>query len=265
MPDAVYRLQEDLYHPTEWAGSPWSAASQHGGPVNALMARAVEAAAMETGLQPVRLVVDLLGPVPLKPLRVEAGMPHRSRRTAQVDAALLDDERPVARASALLLAASEPGAHRPSWVEPEPSLPKPESLEGRPLLSRSPPERPPGFHFSLEVRMVPEQVAAWLTTPLDLVEGQTISAFERAVALADLTGGLTGRVSSGEQPPAADARRPSFINTDTSLHLERMPTGRWVALDKIQLSDRDGIGIAAVRLLDEQGRFGIAQQSLLAR
>ena len=45
----------EIFTPTEWAGSPWSGQHQHGGPVNALFARAAEEAAKQTGLRVVRL------------------------------------------------------------------------------------------------------------------------------------------------------------------------------------------------------------------
>jgi hypothetical protein len=115
--------------------------------------------------------------------------------------------------------------------------------------------------------MVPERLAGWLTTPLDLVEHEPITDFERAAALADLAGGLTGRMGSAPDTSDADAPLPRarFINTDTQLHLTRMPKGSWVGLEKILLADLDGIGNAAVRICDEQGPFGTALQSLLAR
>ena len=117
---------------------------------------------------------------------------------------------------------------------------------------------PPGFHHSLEMRRVPEQPCVWLTTPLELIEGSPTSALVHSAALADLTGGIHYHL----QPPDPD-RRGSFINTDTLLHLERLPAGRWLGLESLQISDHQGIGLAAVRLLDERGPFGTAQQSLL--
>ena len=42
MAEHIYTLDGDTFHPTHWAGSPWSATSQHGGPPNALFMRAAE-------------------------------------------------------------------------------------------------------------------------------------------------------------------------------------------------------------------------------
>ena len=88
MPDHVYEREGDTYTPSEWAGSPWSGEHQHGGPVNALFAHAAEEAAADTGLQVVRLTVDLFRPVPMLPLDLEWRFLRRGRRIAVVEAEL---------------------------------------------------------------------------------------------------------------------------------------------------------------------------------
>jgi len=266
MADAVYRREGELYHPTEWAGSPWSSESQHGGPINALMARAVSVASRDSGLQAVRLGVDLLGPVPIAPLRLSWCYTHRSRRTAFVDAQLHHRDSLVAQARAHLLSAAEPDRRPRSRTQPECPLPTPDELEGAPLMPHSyRATAPPGFHFSLELRMVPNQTAAWLSTSLDLVEGEPLTEFERCAALADVSAGLLGRTELRQRLVDGEAPREPYVNTDTYLHFERMPVGTWLGIEKILLTDRDGIGNAAARLHDARGRFGIAQQSLLVR
>ena len=79
MPGYVYELDSQVYTPTEWAGSPWSEQHQHGGPVNALFARAAEDAAEQTGLRVVRLTVDLFRPVPRVPLSLDWQFLRRGR------------------------------------------------------------------------------------------------------------------------------------------------------------------------------------------
>ena len=44
--DHIYDEADGVYTPTEWAGSPWSKRHQHGGPINALFAKAAEDAAL---------------------------------------------------------------------------------------------------------------------------------------------------------------------------------------------------------------------------
>ena len=57
------------WSPTDAARGPWSPEALHGGPSAALLARAVEP--LLDPLQPVRLTVELLRPVPVAPLTVE--------------------------------------------------------------------------------------------------------------------------------------------------------------------------------------------------
>ena len=80
MIDFVYERDGNVYHPTEWAGSPWSEGFQHGGPINALFAAAAEEASRETGLRVVRLTVDLFRPVPRVPLNLERRFIRQRRR-----------------------------------------------------------------------------------------------------------------------------------------------------------------------------------------
>jgi Acyl-CoA thioesterase C-terminal domain len=74
-----------------------------------------------------------------------------------------------------------------------------------------------------------------------------------------------GRIDgSGNGVSAAlDWRRYLFINVDLSVHLHRMPVGEWVCLDAETFPERNGIGMADTRLLDENGGIGRAAQTLL--
>src|ERR1700712_417046 len=54
-------------------------------------------------LQPARLNVDLLRPVPIQPVSIEISIQREGRRMKLVDAAMMQNGRMVARASALFL------------------------------------------------------------------------------------------------------------------------------------------------------------------
>ncbi|MAE94580.1 MAG: hypothetical protein CL910_07975 [Deltaproteobacteria bacterium] len=264
MADAIYRKQGDLYVPGEWAGGPWSQEHQHGGPVNALLTRAMAEAAADTGFQPVRITVDLLGPVPLAPLRSEWSFARRSRRMAVVVAALRHEGRDVARATGVLLRATP--ELEPSWTREDPAPEGPEGLEGVPLMHRAyREEAPPGFHWSLEIRIAPPpDPAAWITTPLDLVEGEPMTPLLRAAAVSDLAFGLAGRTLLKGGYTGVDAHRVMLINTDTTLYFERPPEGAWFGFRHELLADQEGVGLAEVAQFDARGRYGRALQVLLA-
>ncbi len=261
MPEAIYRREGDLYLPTEWAGGPWSRNHQHGGPVNGLLASAVAGAAEETGLRPIRLTIDLLGPVPLKPLVLEWEFVRRGRRMAIVDARLAHEGRVVARASAILVEV-KPDLE-PSWTREEESPTTWEGLseagfideEARAFL-------PPGFHWSLRARKGPPGWV-WLTTDLDLIAGAPTSPFLRAAMVSDLSFAVAGLHPPSEATASGERERMMLINTDSTLHFERWPLGSAFAFRHDLLADQAGSGLAHATLFDERGRYGQASQSLL--
>ena len=101
VPEAIFERQGDLFLPTEATIGPWSREAQHGGPPTMLMVRAVERVEAAQPMRVVRLTVELLRPVPVKPLRVSARLARLGRRADRVEATLHADEVEVARALAL--------------------------------------------------------------------------------------------------------------------------------------------------------------------
>jgi hypothetical protein len=267
MADYVYELDDLIFSPTEWAGSPWSDRYQHGGPVNALFARAAEEAAEETGFRVVRLTVDLFRPVPRVPLALGWRFVRRGRRIASVDAELKhpeSDER-ISRASAVLLRPTEDMPR--SWEHtpaPPMQLDGAEPVEFMPRRVRE--AVPPGFHRSFEVRMGADThgPAAWITTPLELLPGIPMSPLQRCAAVADLTFGLSGRSLLRQRIVDVDAWRVPMINTDTTIYWERPAVGEWFGFRHALLTDHEGIGLAEVDLADRAGRLGRSLQAMLA-
>jgi hypothetical protein len=266
MSPAIHRREGELYAPTEWAGGPWSPRHQHGGAAAALLAHGALEAARETQLRVARLTLDLFRAVPLEPLRLVRRYARRARRIAVVELSLLHGEEEVTRASALLL--RERGDLAPSWASGDASAPPgPEACEAIELMPRAYREQvPPGFHWSLEIRMAraTEGPLAWIRTPLDVLEGEATSPFERAAAVSDLCFGLAGRTLLRRGWHEARAVRTRFINVDTTLYFEREPEGEWFAMRPTVLSDDRGIGLAEVATYDARGRYGRVLQAMLA-
>jgi len=267
MPDFVYQQDGGVYVPTEWAGSPWSERHQHGGPVNALFAKAAEEAAASTGLRVVRLTVDLFRPVPRLPLLLQWRFVRSGRRLANVEAQLVrpEDRDVISRATAVLL---RPNAAVPrSWEHAPPpptDLEAAEPIEFMPRTFRE--SVPPGFHRSFDVRLGgdAEGPVAWISTALDLVPGTPMTPLQRCAAVADLTFGLSGRSLLRKRIADVDAWRVPMINTDTTIYWEREPVGTWFAFRHALLTDHEGIGLAEVDLGDTSGRLGRSLQAMLA-
>jgi acyl-coenzyme A thioesterase PaaI-like protein len=276
MADFLYRRDDDVYVPTEWAGSPWSTTSQHGGPINALFMRAAEVAAREAGMAVARLTIDLFKPVPHEPLTLVWSFARQGRRMAIVEASLAPASGERCCAATAVLAETNP-ALGTTWAE---APVKPAGPEGLPIQQMMPKAyraaAPPGFHFSLKIRMKDGAAAAkvaardegpavWISTDLDLCEGEPMTPGERCAAVADLTFGLSGRAMLRGGALGGEVQPSLFINTDTTLHFLRPPSGAWFAFADGAIRDHSGIGMANVQLHDEAGLLGQSAQTLVAK
>ena len=254
------------YLPTEAAGSPWSRRALHGGPPCGLLGREVARAVKEANeaLQPVRLTVDLFRAVPMAELTVETELIRMGRRVGAVRATLLaeapsdGEKRAVAQASGLFLAPSEIG----DYLYDARDLPPPEGLERVPMMSRRLVGKvPPGFHFEVDVRWVESSAhpRAWIRMPMSLVQGEELTAFERAATLMDFGNALASRARYKGQP-----EQVGFINTDATMYLTRLPVGEWLGFHCDRVADVAGIGTSECLLFDRQGCLGRVVQARLA-
>jgi hypothetical protein len=201
-----------------------------------------------------RLSFDILGPVPIAPLRVEARVLRPGRRVEQVEATLSDDERPLMRMTAWRMRVDESLGVE---VGAEPPPPGPETGE------------PGNFFFwtddiayrdALEWSFVdgqfdrPGPATAWTRVRVPLVAGEGISPLERLLVMADAASGISA---------ALDWSAWSFVNVDLGIHLSRPPAGEWMAMDARTEIGTSGMGLCTSTLFDAGGRVGVSTQSLL--
>jgi hypothetical protein len=261
----IYERDGELFVPTRWAGSPWSAETQHGGPVAGLFARAAEACAAESSLQLARLTIDLCRPVPKQPLRLAQRWLRRGRKLALLELALSRNDEEFARPSALLLVPrSDLGS---AWRDETPPPPPPERAEAMEFMPAGVREQwPPGFHLSVQARAVRDELgpAVWLSTPLALVAGEATSPQVRFGMLSDLTFAMGMRIGFLRGAVSARALQTRFINADITLYRERAPEGEWLGFRLAAMADRAGIGVAEVVQFDRAGRIGRSLQALVA-
>jgi acyl-coenzyme A thioesterase PaaI-like protein len=260
MTRAIFEPRADgTFVPTLHAQGPWADGLLHGGPVNGLLARALEQTALERGLDVVRITVDLFRPVPMRPLRVVTKPVRAGRRILVLDAWLLDTEVESARATGLLLR-PEPEKAPPLGEDRMPPPPDdlPTTTLGEGMKFEGP--RREGFHTTAQARWaLPPQESprstVWFHIPIPLVAGEKTSPLVQLAAVADFTNALTIRPGP---------RRASFINADTTIYLCRPPRHEWFCLD---VDGRDlgpgGLGYAHCRLYDRDGLVGMAQQAVL--
>ncbi|MBT6095981.1 MAG: thioesterase family protein [Rhodospirillaceae bacterium] len=265
MAEHIYTLDGDTFHPTHWAGSPWSATSQHGGPPNALFMRAAELAADEASMRVARMTVDILKPIPLQPLILSTSYARQGRRMAILDSKLsrADNGTPVALSRAVIL--KEHGEHEALFPAFDRTRPGPEALNSHDLVSQERRETgPQGFHLAIDVRYggAGDDPIIWFTAPLGLVDGEPMSPGQLCAAICDLTTVVSGRIRNAPPGMWDNTRMFKMLNTDTTLHLFRPPEGQWFGFGENFIADHHGIGVAEVTVYDEHGSLGRAVQTV---
>ena len=201
-----------------------------------------------------RLTVEILRPVPVRPVTVTARVVRPGRRVALLEGSLQVD------GEEFLLARG--------WRIGRPVTPTPVNgaRAGSPPLPKAAP--PPawegafadGYMRAIEVRQTsgtfagPGPGAAWLRARVPLVEGEEPSAFQRAAVVADSGSGVSQGV---------DHRRWLAINVELTLSVHRDPVGEWIHLDSNTVVGAEGTGRTDTVLGDPEGEFARAIQTLL--
>jgi hypothetical protein len=248
---AFYTRDGDALVPTELTRGPWDPGAQHAGPPAALLARALERCEPRDGMRIGRITVEILGPVPLAPLTVEARVVRPGRSVELLEASLACADGEVMRASAWRVAASD------IRLESDPPPPGPDQGRDRDFF---PTGQEAGYHTAMEYRFVhggflePGPALVWMRMRCPLVEGEQPSPLERLMVVADVGNGVSA---------VLDWREYLFINTELTVHLLRPPEGEWVGVDAI--TRVDGVGLAESDLWDQGGRLGRGAQTLLVR
>jgi hypothetical protein len=255
--DAFFELDGERFLPSELTRGPWDPKAQHAGPPAALLGRAIELCGEPDGGQIGRVTFEILRPVPLEPLAVEARVARPGRSVELIEASLSGSDGELLRARAWRLRL------RPVELDPapapEPPPPRPDEAQAKPFYE---PGWEIGYHTAMESRFVegaflePGPATVWMRMRQPLVAGEQPTPLQRVLVAADSGNGVSA---------ALDWRRYLFINTDLSVHLFRMPAGEWVCLDARTFPAEEGVGLADTALYDERGRIGRGVQTLLVR
>jgi hypothetical protein len=256
MADTFYvPLGDDVYRSTAHTVGPWSPEHQHMGPPSALLARQLERSAPGVDAVLARLTVEILGPVPVLDLSVRAWVQRPGRSVRLTGAELLAADRPVVRAWAWWLGATD----TTGVVAGVPS-PMPPVSAGTELV------RPDGWQTGYLDAMEWVSIhggfgedgpaTLWARQRVLTVDGEEPSPLQRLMAVADSGSGAASRL---------DIRQWLFINTELTVHLWRAAVGEWIGLDADSTLGPTGIGVARTTLFDSAGAVGFGMQSLLVR
>ena len=270
MTDCYYELLEDdapvgpargqRLRPTAMAISTWTSAIQHGAPVSALLVRALERCAPRPDTRLSRVVVDLLRPVPMaESLWVTAQLERGGKQIELVGATLWapgpdGSPRAVARASGWRLQTLDTAELGAAPTEP---LPGREAGIDRELAGKWDPNYVHSVDW-LWLKVPPHDGPgeSWMRPRVALVDDEPLTPIQRLFTVADCANGLGSKL---------DIRRWTFMNTDMSVHLHRVPTGQWSGIRADTHYGPDGIGSTVGTLFDDQGPVGVIAQSVLVR
>ena len=252
--ECLFVAEVDSLAPTEWAVGPWSTDTLQGSACCGLLVRTLERSDTPPGMQISRLSFDLWRPVTREHLIPGVSTLRDGRKARTVEASLTQAGRPVARCTALYLAANAQAVPVPSVMAPPPLGPE----DGRPVPPQVRAWSP--FFTGVDTRVVegdllkPGPAAAWFNLGRSLVRGEATSPLVHAVSAADLASGISAVV---------DLRAWTFINADLTVLFWRMPRAPWILLHaETAVGDR-GTGLARGTLSDVDGPFGACEQTLL--
>jgi hypothetical protein len=254
--EAFYERDDEGFIATELTRGPWDPGAQHAGPPSALLGREIEQLDGSDGFQVARVTFEILKPVPIGPVRVEAEVVRPGRSVQMIEASLSGEDGELIRARAWRIRTSE--IEIPDEVVSTPDAPPgPEEGDEPEFFSTG---QSIGYHTAMEWRSVgggflePGPATVWMRMGCQLVAGEEPTPLQRTLVAADVGNGISA---------VLDWRRYLFINVDLSVHLERMPEGEWVCVDAVTLPQPSGVGTAESVLSDERGRIGRAAQALL--
>jgi hypothetical protein len=256
LPAALYVPTVDGFEATALTIGPWDPGLQHAGPPAALLAREATRAGSIDGGQTVRLAYDILGPVPVGPVRVRADVVRPGRRIELVEAVLSGaDDRPLMRLTAWRMRVREDGAApqgpppHPAPAGPENSRPEVAAFFGRDVA----------YHRALDWRFAagsfnaPGPATAWTRPMCDLVEGEPISPLEHLLVMTDAASGISASL---------DWTTDTFANVDLTVALHRPPRGEWLGMDAVTVLGGTGAAQCFAVLFDAEGPVGRSAQSL---
>jgi hypothetical protein len=258
LPPALYLPADDGWAATALTIGPWDVGLQHAGPPAALLLREAERASGIPDGQTVRMSFDVLGPVPVGPVRTTAAVLRPGRRVELVEAELRGaDDRPLMRLTAWRLRVRTDGPDRDAPPGETPRMPA-DVADSRPEQA--------GFfaaevayHRALEWRFAtgsfhaPGPAAAWTRPCCDLVEGEPITPLQHLLVMTDAASGISA---------ALDWTTATFANVEFTVSLLRPPRGEWLGTDATTHLGGTGAAQCFSTLHDADGIVGRSAHAL---
>lgn len=249
------RVDSGVFTATEHTGGAWNPKDQHIAPALGLLAHVVEVDRDER--RPDKLPIgrfsyDILGTVPVDTVETSVQVLRPGKTIELVEARLSHNGRDIVILRAWLM---KPHDTQDLEYSPLPTITpfeemstwEPTTMWGGGFIST-----PEGRRELVE----PGHGSYWVRTPVDVIEGEKVSAVARAAGLFDIANGMTPRV---------DPTKVAFPNIDLTAHLFAEPTGEWLGFDTKVSFGANGIGLTHSILHDVTGPIGAVSQCLTVR
>ncbi|MCJ0905656.1 thioesterase family protein [Rhodococcus sp. ARC_M6] len=237
----------------------WGPTLQHGAPPSALLVRALERCGAREGTRLTRVVVEILGPIPIADIEVRSWIERPGRRIELIVAELWatapdGSSRAVARGTAWRM---ETADTTEVVHVVDPAL---EPREGGKSVDLSGMWKG-GYLDTLDWSWITEigcegAGKVWAKPKPALVDGEELTALERLFVIADISNGVGAKLNPEHW---------TFLNTDLTVHIFRVPEGEWIGVSAETTTGPDGVGMCAGVLYDEQGAVGRIAQTLQIR
>lgn len=246
------------YQPTLHAQGAWNDHEQHMAPATGILTHELLQYSPNPNLRLARLSLDILGLIPLEPFTISTRTIRPGKTIELVEAVMSCAGRDciIARAWRLLTQdTNEIADFEDLTASSDPNkLPRWEEVKGW----------PGGFIASIQAAADPDRRPGkglvWLTTDLDMVEGELTSDLVHFMGLVDTANGVVPRKGLN----LAELQW-AFPNTDLQIHMHRLPQGKWLGIEAVQQYGADGIGLTSAILHDLHGPFGRSEQILTIR
>lgn len=249
----------EVFTATENTVSLWAPTMQHGAPPSALLVRALERVDVRPDTRISRVAVDILGPVPVADITVRAWTERPGTNIELVVAELWAEgpsgsARAVARGSAwrMRTAPTEDVAHAGDEAMKQVEDGTDYTFGGT---------WSSGYLDAIEFKMLtglgaqgPGEI--WARPRPVLVHGESMTPLERLFSIADIANGIGAKLPIDEW---------TFLNTDLTVHVFRIPRGEWIGVSAETSTGPDGIAMCAGTLSDVDGPVGRIAQTVLVR
>ncbi|GAB91730.1 hypothetical protein GORHZ_142_00150 [Gordonia rhizosphera NBRC 16068] len=254
----------EYFQPTDGTQSVWASTMQHGGPPSGLLMRALARRDPDPNQTFTRVTTEILGPIGLDVNRVRTEVIRPGRQISLIGADLEVRQpdgsfRLVARSVGWRLRRADTTA---IVEDPGPLTPVPDELEPvRGVTSNvdlGVDWGTIGFIGTIDsatvVGRAGDTPAVWVRPAIPLVGGEEITDLESIFTVIDIANGLGTRLQIDEW---------TWMNTDTTVHLTRIPRGPWVGIDADLVQGPDGFGATFADLHDRTGFIGRSAQTVL--